>query len=119
MSNRLRNNGIYIMVSDEEKSIIEDKYRLSNCSSLRQFILKCIFEKEIFVLDMSPFREMSTSIGRTAGSINQIAKRVNQTSIIYNDDIQDLKNIIEKQNKIILSMRKKIYNISNKNERIP
>lgn len=112
MINRERPNGIYIMVSNEEKEIINEKLKLSGCKSLRQFILKCVFEKEIFVLDMNPFREMSSSIGRTTGSINQIAKRTNQTGVIYKEDIDDLKKLLKEQNKMIVEMRKKLFNIS-------
>ncbi|NMA84954.1 MAG: plasmid mobilization relaxosome protein MobC [Epulopiscium sp.] len=112
MANRERPNGIYIMLSDEEKEILNEKYELSACKSLRQFILKCILEKEVFVLDMTPFREMSSSIGRTTGSINQIAKRANQTGMIYKEDIDDLKILLEKQNKMIVEMRRKLFNSS-------
>ena len=112
MTNRERPNGIYIMLSDEEKEILNEKYKLSECKSLRQFILKCILEKEIFVLDMNPFREMSSSIGRTMGSINQIAKRTNQTGMIYKEDIDDLKKLLKEQNKMIIEMRKKLFNTS-------
>ena len=112
MTNRERPNGIYIMLSDEEKEILNEKYKLSECKSLRQFILKCILEKEIFVLDMNPFREMSSTIGRTTGSINQIAKRTNQTGMIYKEDIDDLKKLLKEQNKMIIEMRKKLFNTS-------
>lgn len=112
MANRERPNGIYIMLSDEEKEILNEKYKLSGCKSLRQFILKCILEKEIFVLDMHPFREMSSSIGRTTGSINQIAKRINQTGMIYKDDVNDLRNLLKKQNKMIVEMRRKLFHSS-------
>jgi len=61
---------------------------------------------------MTPFREMSSSIGRTTGSINQIAKRANQTGMIYKEDIDDLKILLEKQNKMIVEMRRKLFNSS-------
>ena len=76
MANRYRKNGIYLMLSDEELEILENKYKLSGCKSLRQFIMKCVLNADIFVLDMDIFRDMSANIGRTTGSINQIAKRV-------------------------------------------
>lgn len=67
-----------------------------------QFILKCILEKDIYVLDMDVFRDMSTNISRTSSNINQIAKRVNSTSFIYKDDIDDLNKLLEKQARDIL-----------------
>lgn len=113
MANRTRNNGIYLMLSDDELEILNKKYELSGCKTLRQFMMKCILEKDIFVLDMKVFKDMSTNIGRITGSINQIAKRVNSTSIIYKDDINDLKKLLEKQGKDIYSLRKKLYELGN------
>ncbi|HEN7857942.1 plasmid mobilization protein [Streptococcus agalactiae] len=113
MANRYRNNGIYLMLSDDELQILEKKYKLSGCKSLRQFIMKCILEKDIFVLDMDVFRDMSTSISRISSNINQIAKRVNSTNVIYKNDIYDLKTLLTKQGKEILDMRRKIYSFGN------
>ena len=113
MANRIRKNGIYLMLSDDELEILNKKYELSGCKTLRQFMMKCILEKDIFVLDMKVFKEMSTNIGRITGSINQIAKRVNSTSVIYKDDINDLKKLLEKQGKDIYFLRKKLYELGN------
>ena len=113
MANRYRNNGVYLMLSDDELEILEKKYKLSGCKSLRQFIMKCILEKDIFVLDMDVFRDMSTSISRISSNINQIAKRVNSTNVIYKNDIDDLKTLLTKQGKEILDMRRKIYSFGN------
>lgn len=73
--------------------------------------MKCILEKNIYVLDMDVFRDMSTNISGTSNNINQIAKRVNSTSFIYKDDINDLKKLLEKQARDIFFMRKKIYSV--------
>ena len=113
MANRVRTHGIYLMLSDDELKVLEKKYRFSGCKTLRQFIMKCILGKDIFVLDMTAFRELSASIGRITGSINQIAKRANSTSVIYKDDINDLKKLLEKQGKDIYFLRKKLYELGN------
>ena len=113
MANRVRTHGIYLMLSDDELKVLEKKYMLSGCKTLRQFIMKCIIGKDIFVLDMTVFRELSTSIGRITGSINQIAKRVNSTAAIYKDDIIDIQELLKKQGKDIYSLRKKLYDLGN------
>ena len=113
MANRVRTHGIYLMLSDDELKVLEKKYKLSGCKTLRQFIMKCILGKDIFVLDMTVFRELSTSIGRITGSINQIAKRVNSTAVIYKDDILDIQELLRKQGKDIYSLRKKLYDLGN------
>ena len=113
MANRVRTHGIYLMLSDDELKVLEKKYRLSSCKTLRQFIMKCILGKDIFVLDMTVFRELSSNIGRITGSINQIAKRVNSTAAIYKDDILDIQELLKKQGKDIYSLRKKLYDLGN------
>ena len=113
MANRTRNNGIYLMLSDDELEILNKKYKLSGCKTLRQFIMKCILEKNIFVLDMKVFKDMSTNIGRITSNVNQIAKRVNSTGIIYKDDMNDLRKLLEKQGKDIYFLRKKLYELGN------
>ena len=113
MANRVRTHGIYLMLSDDELKVLEKKYRLSGCKTLRQFIMKCIIGKDIFVLDMTAFRELSASIGRITASINQIAKRVNSTAVIYKDDILDIQELLKKQGKDIYSLRKKLYDLGN------
>ena len=113
MANRVRTHGIYLMLSDDELKVLEKKYRLSGCKTLRQFIMKCILGKDIFVLDMTAFRELSASIGRITGSINQIAKRVNSTAAIYKNDILDIQELLKKQGKDIYSLRKKLYDLGN------
>ena len=113
MANRVRTHGIYLMLSDDELKVLEKKYRLSGCKTLRQFIMKCILGKDIFVLDMTAFRELSASIGRITGSINQITKRVNSTAVIYKDDILDIQELLKKQGKDIYSLRKKLYDLGN------
>ena len=113
MANRTRNNGIYLMLSDDELEILNKKYILSGCKTLRQFMMKCILEKDIFVLDMKVFKDMSTNIGRITSNVNQIAKRVNSTGIIYKDDMNDLRKLLEKQGKDIYFLRKKLYELGN------
>ena len=113
MANRTRKNGIYLMLSDDELEILNKKYELSGCKTLRQFIMKCILKKDIFVLDMKVFKDMSTNIGRITSNVNQIAKRVNSTGIIYKDDMNDLRKLLEKQGKDIYFLRKKLYELAN------
>ena len=93
MANRTRKNGIYFMLSDDELEILNKKYKLSGCKTLRQFIMKCLFEKDIFVLDMKVFKDMSTNIGRITSN--------------------DLKKLLEKQGKDIYFLRKKLYELGN------
>jgi hypothetical protein len=91
MTNRYRNERIEIKLTKEEKELFKKKFALSKSKSMAHFIRKSVLEAPIFVIDMNIFRRLQTLIGKNSSNINQIAKRVNSTGIIYREDIEDLK----------------------------
>ena len=91
MANRYRNERIEIKLTKEEKELFKKKLELSKSKSMAHFIRKCVLEAPIFVIDMNEFRMMQTLLGRNANNLNQIAKRINTTGVIYREDIEDLK----------------------------
>lgn len=95
MANRIRNERLEIKLTKEEKSLFEEKRKLAKCRNMSHFIRKCVLEKEIYQVDLDPFRDLQGLLSDATNNINQIAKRVNQTGIIYKDDIQDMKKEIE------------------------
>lgn len=95
MANRLRNERLEIKLTKEEKELFEKKMKLAHCKSMNQFLRKVVSETDIFIIDLQPFREIQGLLSRYASSINQIAKRVNSTGVIYSDDIKCIKNQIE------------------------
>ncbi|MFS9121577.1 plasmid mobilization protein [Streptococcus anginosus] len=95
MSNRFRNERIEIKLTKEEKEVFEKKMRLANCKTMSHFLRKCVLEKEIYVVDLEPFRNLQWLLSNVTNNINQIAKRVNSTGIIYKEDINDMKKEIE------------------------
>ena len=107
MTNRYRNERIEIRLTDEEKELFKRKLEISKSKSMGHFIRKCVLEAPIFVIDMNIFRRLQTLIGRNSNNLNQIAKRVNSTGIIYREDIEDLK----KENDTISREIIKIQNI--------
>jgi len=107
MTNRYRNERIEIKLTKEEKELFKEKLELSKSKTMAHFIRKCVLEAPIFVIDMNEFRKMQTLLGRNASNLNQIAKRVNTTGVIYREDIEDLK----KENDDISKEIMKIQNI--------
>lgn len=91
MTNRYRNERIEIKLTKEEKELFMKKLELSKSKSMAHFIRKSVLEAPIFVIDMNIFRKLQTLIGKNSNNINQIAKKVNSTGIIYREDIEDLK----------------------------
>ena len=95
MANRIRNERLEIKLTEEEKALFEEKRKLSKCRNMSHFIRKCVLEKEIYQVDLEPFRDLQGLLSNATSNINQIAKRVNSTGIIYSDDINDMKKQID------------------------
>ncbi len=95
MANRIRNERLEIKLTKEEKALFEEKRKLAKCRNMSHFIRKCVLEKEIYILDLEPFRDLQSLLSNATNNVNQIAKRVNSTEIIYSDDIKYMKKQIE------------------------
>jgi len=95
MANRIRNERLEIKLTKEEKALFEKKKRLAKCRNMSLFIRKCVLEKEIYQIDLEPFRDLQGLLSNATNNINQIVKRANSTGVIYKDDINDMKEQIE------------------------
>lgn len=95
IEHRQRNNRITIRLNDEEKRIFEEKRKLSNSKTMNHFILKSVIEKEIFNIDLEPFRELQWLLSNATNNINQIAKHINAYGAIYKNDINSIRNDLD------------------------
>ena len=101
MDNRKRNNQLKIYLTDEEKEIFEKKMKLANCKTMSHFLRKCVLEKEIYIVDLEPFRNLQWLLSNVTNNINQIAKATNMTGVIYKNDIQAIRQDVDKLSKEI------------------
>lgn len=77
---------------------------------MNHFLRKVVSEADIYVVDLQPFRGIQGLLFRYASSVNQIAKRVNSTGIIYSDDIKEMQNQIENLSKEIWQIHSLLLN---------
>ncbi|MCW6702640.1 plasmid mobilization relaxosome protein MobC [Anaerococcus sp. NML200537] len=96
MDNRTRKNQLKIYLTDEEKEIFEKKMKLANCKTMSHFLRKCVLEKEIYIVDLEPFRDLQWLLSNATNNINQIAKATNTTGVIYKKDIDYMREKIER-----------------------
>ena len=96
MDNRTRKNQLKIYLTDEENEIFEKKMKLANCKTKSHFLRKCVLEKEIYIVDLEPFRDLQWLLSNATNNINQIAKATNTTGVIYKKDIDYMREKIEK-----------------------
>ena len=101
MANRTRNIQLKICLTPEEKDMFEKKMKLAKCKTMSHFIRKSVLEGDIFEVDLQPFVDLQGLLYNATNNINQIAKRVNTTALIYKDDIQIMKEKIDSLSKEI------------------
>ena len=112
MDNRTRRNQLKIYLTDEEKEIFEKKMKLANCKTMSHFLRKCVLEKEIYIVDLEPFRDLQWLLSNATNNINQIAKATNTTGVIYKKDIDYMREKIEKLAKEIWQIHSLLLNKS-------
>ena len=95
MANRKRNVRLRFDLTDKEKELFERKKEESGAKSMSHFIRKTVLEKEIYEVDLKPLRDLYITLFAATNKLNQIAKRVNQTGVIYKNDIDDIKKSID------------------------
>ena len=62
MANRLRKNGIHVMLTDEEKELFKKKLEMSKSKLMGHIIRKRRLEAAILVIDINVFRKLQTLI---------------------------------------------------------
>lgn len=93
--NRKRNIQLKIWVTEEERQMIDQKMKLLPTSQIGAYIRKMAIDGYVIYTDTSNIKEMNKHLQAIGRNINQITKRVNQTSSIYKEDISELTERLE------------------------
>ena len=96
MAKRKRNIVIRFRVTPEEREMIESKMAQFGTSNMAAYLRKISIDGYVVRLDLPELREIVSLLRRSSNNLNQIAKRVNETSRIYDADIDCLKENQEK-----------------------
>ena len=94
MANRTRTNRNEFHLNDDEQYILDEKFRLSGMKSKSAFLRKLILYGYVYEVDYSYLRNYNTELGRVSSSLNQIAKRINSTNHIYQEDMDEVKELM-------------------------
>ena len=90
MANRKRNIMVRFRVTPEEKAMIEEKMSQVGTSNMEAYLRKMSIDGYILKLDLPELKEMISLLRRTSNNLNQIAKRLNQTGRLYDEDMEDI-----------------------------
>ena len=96
MANRKRTNPVQFYLDDDEQYILDEKFRVSGMKSKSAFLRKLILYGYVYDVDYSYLRNYNTELGRISSNLNQITKRVNSTGNIYQEDMDEVKELMNK-----------------------
>lgn len=85
--NRKNNCTVHFMVNEEDMKELNRRFAMTNFKSKREF---------------------SSLISRNSANLNQIAKAVNTTGIIYKDDIESIKKALQGELLFLSGLREKV-----------
>ena len=111
--NRKNNCTVHFMVNEEEMKELNRRFAMTNFKSKREFYRDSIFKNRIISIDLfgefrKELREISSLISRNSANLNQIAKAVNSTGIIYKDDIESIKKALQGELLFLSELREKV-----------
>ena len=95
MENRKRNVQIIIRVTEDVRSLIEEKMRQIPTLNLSAYARKILIDGYIITLDLQEVKGHTAQLQKIGVNINQIAKRINETGRIYADDMNEIKRAME------------------------
>lgn len=91
MANRRRPIPKRIWFTDEEWHLVEAKMVEAEMTNFSAFGLEMLLHGEVRHYDFSNLKQLNASMGRIAGSINQIAKRCNENKSVHTNDVEQLR----------------------------
>lgn len=94
MAKRNRTNPVQFYLSGDEQYILNTKFKASGMKSISALLRKLILYGYVYDVDYSYLRNYNTELGRISSNLNQIAKRVNSTGNIYQEDINEVKELM-------------------------
>ena len=95
MKKRVRNIEIKFYVTPEEEHLIEQNMALLGTNNRSAFIRKMAIDGKIIKLDLPELKEARTLLRHTSNNFNQLTKRVNATGRFYNEDLADMKDLLD------------------------
>ena len=94
MDGRKRTVHIKFRVTEEERALIEQKMKLVPTRNMEAYLRKMAIDGYIIQIDHADIKAMTAEIQKIGVNINQIARRVNDTGSVYQEDIEEIKGVL-------------------------
>ena len=91
MSNRSRSKQLSIYFTPAEWEEVQAKMATAGVTNFTLFAREMLLNGEVRYYDFAVLKDISRDLARLVGSINQIAKRCNETRNLYASDVELLR----------------------------
>ena len=95
MANRNRPIQVKFRVTPEERKMIDKRMEQAGTNNMAAYLRKMAIDGYVVKLELPELRDFMSLLRRTSNNFNQIARRVNSTGRIYDDDIHEMKMMLE------------------------
>lgn len=95
MANRNRPVQVKFRVTPEERALIGRRMEQAGTMNMAAYLRKMAIDGYVVKLELPELRDMISHLRRTSNNFNQIARRANSTNRIYEDDIREMKGMLE------------------------
>ena len=95
MDGRKRTVQVKFRVTEAERDLILEKMKLIPTNNMAAYLRKFAIDGYIVQVDHSDIKAMTAEIQKIGVNINQIARRVNSTGSVYQEDIDELKGALD------------------------
>ena len=103
---------IHIKITNKEYEIIKGKMQDAGVVNMSAFMRKMAIDGYMILLDLSDVNEVVRLLKINSNNLNQVAKKANESGIIYIQDIRQLQN---QQSEIWEAVKEILVRLSNIN----
>jgi hypothetical protein len=94
MDGRKRTVQIKFRVTEQERELIEKKMQQIPTKNVAAYMRKMAIDGYVIKVDYSELKAVTAEIQKIGANVNQIAKRVNATGSVYQEDITEIKGAL-------------------------
>ncbi len=96
MGNRTRKQRILLYLSDDERYILDEKWKASEMKSRSAFLRHLIIYGFVYDVNYDELKECNRQLNAIGNNINQIVRLCNKTGHVYDNDIKEIRELMEK-----------------------
>lgn len=108
MTKRIRDQQMIFRVTEEERDLIRQRMYLSHTMNQSAFLRKMALDGCIINVDTSYLRKQYEEMHKIGVNINQIAKMANINGSVYQQDIKEVKKMVNEIWRILKSSQSKL-----------